>query len=260
MGKVGAKIDHSRRVQYPVICTAEQENRLVKTLLVAATIAILSLSQSQAEAAIIELTTGDPRISPHVSGWKSTTGRSWSPFASVFSFGQHPTRSDPYYDRSYFIFDLSGVHGSIVSAELLMENGLVTSTDPFETVSLYDVSTPISVLLNQTAISTEATFNDLGTGVKYATNASFSSAKTDANVIRTFTLNQDALAAINAKIGSVFAMGGSMESMDPRRGVAETIAGSYSKLRLTVVPEPAAAMLAIPATLGFASLRRRVVA
>ncbi|BBO32513.1 hypothetical protein PLANPX_2125 [Lacipirellula parvula] len=229
---------------------------MVKTLLIAATIAIVGLSPTQAGAAIIELTTGDPRISPHKSGWNDSLHFFGSPYFSVFSLGQRPTRNGPYNIRTYFIFDLSGVHGSVVSAELLLENGQVKSTDPFETVSLYDVTTPISVLLDRLAIPTDATFNDLGTGVKYATNSDFSSAA-DTNVIRTFTMNQDGLAAINAKIGSVFVFGASMESLDPRRNADDTISGTYSMLRLTVVPEPAAALLALSAMIGFASLRRR---
>jgi hypothetical protein len=72
--------------------------------------------------------------------------------------------------RDYFIFDLSTVSGSIVSAFLRLSTappGFIVygSNDPSETYTLFDVSTGLVALADGSG--GVSAFNDLGSGVSY---------------------------------------------------------------------------------------------
>ncbi|WP_428303647.1 hypothetical protein [Lacipirellula sp.] len=165
MGKMRAKIDHPRWVQYPVTCTAEQENRLIRTLLVAATIATVSLSQTEAGAAIIELTTGAG--SPHFYGTVSSSG---SNTRNSLTLGKSPGRNDSAYYRAYLVFNLESINGQVTAAELVMRNGSVDSPDAAETVALYDFTATIFEIQTQFPLWR---FGDLNTVTMYGLNADF---------------------------------------------------------------------------------------
>lgn len=112
--------------------------------------------------------------------------------------------------RNFFVFDLSGVSGTVTSASLQLFNpstGYV-SPDANEMYTLYDVSTSITALTTggsgQTAI-----FTDLGTGTTYG---SVSVSSGDNGQLVEITLNGNGLAALNGATGS-FAIGGALTSL-----------------------------------------------
>lgn len=117
--------------------------------------------------------------------------------------------------RNYFVFDLSGVTGTITSATLEIENPYTPITpDPSENWTLYNVSTPVATLVaGGSPPATDSIFTDLGNGTSYG-NVSVASNYTG---IVTISLNASALAALNAAIGTSFALGGAITTL----GVAE---------------------------------------
>src|SRR5690242_9993673 len=85
------------------------------------------------------------------AGWWTSSGTSnqFSNYLAGFNNG------DIY--RNYFVFDLSSVTGTILSATLQISAFQYHSPDPSETFALFDVSTPIQQL--------ERTFGTQGTGI-----------------------------------------------------------------------------------------------
>lgn len=215
-----------------------------------AAIAAIGCSCLTANAVTIDLNTAN-------SGWKASN----TAFGQVgYSIGRHVGRAAPVIARSYLTFDLSSVSKPVVAAELRMFNGTLVSPDAAETINLYDISTPLAELISTSGAA--SIFDDLGAGVAYGANSEFAPG-VDAATIRSFSLNAAALAAINANLGGAFAMGAAMESYNPA-GTTSEITNSdvnlrYSTLRLTLVPEPSAAFLLVPAAVAILT-RRRLVA
>jgi hypothetical protein len=134
--------------------------------------------------------TGTTVIRASDSGWYASYNG-----AGYFSEGSHGSSNknysvgargqyvddDPssYYEaRDYFVFDLSGITGPIVSATLKLQDGCphCRSSGPPWMFSLFDVSTPIPDL-ESSWWSRADIFNDLGSGtvlgVRIATNADY---------------------------------------------------------------------------------------
>jgi hypothetical protein len=108
--------------------------------------------------------------------------------------------------RDFFVFDLSGVSGTIVNAALDIENppGGYVSADGSETWTVYDVNvTSIANLVG--AIDNATSFNDIGSGTSYGSaNVVWTGVTTPVNV----NLNASAVSALNSAIGGQFALGG----------------------------------------------------
>jgi hypothetical protein len=172
--------------------------------------------------------------------------------------------------HNFFVFDLTGVTGLVVSASLELYNpdnalpalkGYI-SPDATETYTLYDVSTPIAtVQASNVGAAGQAVYNDLGSGVDFG-QATVSAA--DNGSIVSIVLNAAGLDALNAALGGQFALGGALTTLggagteyvfgfsvgignpDVRRLVIETT---------SAVPEPALLLLLGPAIA--VALRRR---
>jgi len=117
--------------------------------------------------------------------------------------------------RDYFTFTLPVATGTIIGAELRVFNpaGGFASSDPTETYTLFDVSaTPAALDANRVAgdLTGIAIHGDLGSGTVYGTRV-VSSADNNATVA--ITLNADAIAALNAAIGSTISFGGSLTTI-----------------------------------------------
>jgi hypothetical protein len=109
--------------------------------------------------------------------------------------------------RNFFIFDLSSVTETILSATLKLENPQLTDNTVTSTYTLYDVSTSVTILTsNQTGAT--AIYADLGTGTTYGSVALASSIA--AGLVE-IPLNPDAIAAMNATSG-MFALGGAIST------------------------------------------------
>ena len=147
--------------------------------------------------------------------------------------------------NDYFIFDLSNyTGGAVTSAVLSIGNGNGYAAGPLSTYSLFDVTSPIANLDVQNGGATTGItiFNDLESGVLYGS-------RSITNVVQNSqvdtTLNANFVAAINARQGDTFAIGGTLRPGD-------VIPGNNG------VPEPSTWAMLI---LGFggvgAVLRRR---
>jgi hypothetical protein len=147
---------------------------------------------------------------------------------------------------NFFVFDLSGIDDEIIGAELRLFNpaGGFNSfgSDMSANYTIHDVTTPISELV---AGSSDATniFADLGSGIGYGMTTV--SAADNGSVV-SISLNSDALQALNAMRGGLFAVGGSVA---PFNGfVFGFTTGDETEMRQLVlttqaIPEPASMLL-----------------
>ncbi len=159
--------------------------------------------------------------------------------------------------RDFFSFDLSPVSGTITSATLVlsMPASGYASSDPFETFTLFDVST--SVLTLNAHTPSAAIFADLGAGTVYGSiNIPSSSPNTNVQI----PLNAAGIAFLNSHHGTI-ALGGAVTS-STNGPVSEAVfnaSGSFGtqqlSLEVTPAPEPTSGILL--ASAGLALLRRR---
>jgi hypothetical protein len=105
--------------------------------------------------------------------------------------------------NSFFVFDLTSISGnSVESAILRLEVENYFGPDSSESLTIYDVATPIPVL---TASGTDVgVYTDLQSGNDYG---NFTVHPSDEGSIIEITLNSQALADIEAAIGGQFAVG-----------------------------------------------------
>jgi len=183
-------------------------------------------------------------------------------------------------ERNYHTFDLSGLTGTITGATLRVwvdqvdgapgsgignETGApYQSSDPFEDILLYDVSTDAATLAS-TDPGVDA-FNDLRSGNTYGTLRVDAD---DAGEYIETALNAQAIADLNAAIGGTWSIGGALDFDGSYGETASFISERVlhddnnlgndlpSQLVLTgsVVPEPASATLLL--LTAAATLRRR---
>ncbi|MHC4882648.1 MAG: hypothetical protein ACYTCV_08625 [Planctomycetota bacterium] len=106
--------------------------------------------------------------------------------------------------NSFFVFDLTSVPpGSFSDATLRLEIEDYYGPNASESLTIYDVSTPISVLTSS-GTNNVAVFNDLESGNSYG---NFTVNRTDVGSILEITLNSQALADISAATGGYLAVG-----------------------------------------------------
>jgi hypothetical protein len=104
--------------------------------------------------------------------------------------------------NSYFIFDLAGVTGTVVTAKLKMEIENYQSADPSESMSVWDVSTAAATL--DANGSDVGIYNDLMTGNSYGI---FVVNAADKNTTLDIQLNPQAVSDLNAALGGTFSVG-----------------------------------------------------
>lgn len=180
--------------------------------------------------------------------WKGIEG-TYSPRHFGVGSGSLPAQ------RSYHIFDLSGLEGQTVqSASLLIlhSDRSYSSPDASETVGYFEVTTPVADLLapdeTQSNAVLDALFADLGDGPLYG---SFEATPASNGTLQEIVLNAAAIAAIQSALGGDWAIGGALTTADQTGfGVeeqvfkgSEDLLGISSQLVLQVVPEPGTAML-----------------
>ncbi|MCL4814892.1 MAG: PEP-CTERM sorting domain-containing protein [Vicinamibacteraceae bacterium] len=210
-------------------------------------------SMSAASAATIQVTAAD-------SGFYSETG-------------QHVQTNENYLtgrfntvDRSFFVFDLTGVSGQVTAATLNLFNPDISaflkgyvSPDPSETLAIFDVTTPVATL-TAGGNGLVGIFNDLGTGTQFG---SIVVSPADNGQTVSIVFNAAGLAAINAALGSTIAFGGALTTLGAGPAdeyvfgfsTATFAGGDVRRLDLTVVPEPGLAALLAVGLAG--ALRRR---
>jgi len=165
--------------------------------------------------------------------------------------GLNPTLAE---FHNYATFTLGAATPTIIGAELRLFNPAsgYNSPDPSETYTLFDVSaTPAA--LDTTRLAGDATgiliHADLGSGTVYGSRV-VSAADNGTNVA--ITLNADAIAALNAAIGSTISFGGALTTL---AGTAtQFIFGASSgalgtvQLVLQTVPDPDWYSISLPIT------------
>jgi hypothetical protein len=145
------------------------------------------------------------------SGWYSDSGRH-NPTVSNYVVGEcaTPQCAQPAVFQNFFVFDLTAISGSILTATLVVENPTngYLSGDSSETWTTFDVTTPIPSLVaggyNLTAI-----YEDLGSGANYG-----SIVVMPTTTLVQVDLNNAALTALNASTHSQFAVGGALTTLD----------------------------------------------
>jgi hypothetical protein len=173
--------------------------------------------------------------------------------------------------RNWFRFDQSSVSGSVIAATLLLDVpdaltgpglGYASTSDASETYTLFDVSAASAAGLGTDSL---AIWTDLGTGTSFGSHVATSA---DNGTTVSIVLNADALAAINASLGSDFVLGGAITTLNAVAddeylfGYTFSPPPYHTRLLLTTtqsVPEPAAlALFGIAlAGLGFSRPARR---
>ena len=141
--------------------------------------------------------------------------------------------------RNFFVFDLSGVSGTILSAylHLAMPNNGYRSPDSTETYRVQDVTTSIASLIAGTG--GVAAFNDLGSGTVFGSQTVQNS---DEGGFVDVTLNSSALTELNAATGQ-WAVGGNISTLNAIPDLEYAFAFSNGTqttqlVLLTAVPEP----------------------
>lgn len=160
----------------------------------------------------------------------------------------------------FFVFDLTAVPNTVHegSLQLLPAAKDEFRSDAAETVTIFDVTTPINLLradgTNKTAI-----FDDLQSGAIYG-SATLASA--DVGSIVTMALSPSAIADINASKPGFFALGIHLTVQDPQaweewvRFTAVDDVGTY-QLNLQVVPEPSTHLLLLAMVIANSCVARR---
>jgi hypothetical protein len=129
--------------------------------------------------------------------------------------------------RNFFVFNLSGISGEILSASLVIENPMngYNSNDPSETWTIFEVNTPISALVAGGSGLTDI-YEDLGSGPMFG-----NAVVTPTSSLVQVDLNQAGIDALNAKIGEQFAIGGAITTLDNEDN-NETVFGNSNEVNV----------------------------
>jgi hypothetical protein len=172
----------------------------------------------------VKAASADCLVNAFSKGWYSSDGihYSWNENTLTGAVPDYYWSGQPYYTEfhSFFVFDLTSIHGNVTDVILNLEIEAYNSSDLYESITLYDVSTSTNYLLDDWLPCGsypppdgclppppdysygQEIFNDLGTGITYGNALIFPS---DVGTIISITLSQDARNDIQT--GPIFAIG-----------------------------------------------------
>ncbi|MCB1748140.1 MAG: PEP-CTERM sorting domain-containing protein [Gammaproteobacteria bacterium] len=202
----------------------------------------LSLASLAAQAGLINVDASN-------SGWYTSSGSQNGTTANLNADSSGPAGQTR---NNWLGFDLTGVTGTIVSARLEVASD--PQNDSGQLFSWSGVSTPYASL---GTVSSVAIFNDLGDGPIYAQGTH------TAGIINLFDINGAGIAALNAALGSMWAIGGSHDGaggIDAFGFTSGVNQGDHLRLVLNTaaVPEPTGLALCGLGIAAFGARRRRV--
>jgi len=171
---------------------------------------------------------GTLTINASNTGWYTDAGSSNQPGGTNYITGLCSNCGGALF-RDLFVFGIP-VGIAVTTATLNVNTYVYDSLNPTETLSLFDVTTSLNILVGGTG--GVAAYNDLGSGVLYGSRV-YTSA--DQNLFRSISLNAAGIAAIQQSLGGSFTMGGSLIN--------------------TTVPEPSTLAL-FAGALGLLAVRR----
>ena len=198
-------------------------------------------------------------VNASASGWYAA----WNPGATdpqldtnakPNSLQNYVAWNDGYIVNNFFVFDLAGVTGPIISPSelnLLIPAQGVYAPNGSLTYTLFDVSTPVSDLL--AGVPSSSILDDLGSGISFGSAVVTES---DNGTVFVVSFNQAGIAALNSSLGGLFAIGGSITS---GTGYAFGYTGGqvpYLTLDPPSVPEPASLVLFGSGLIGLATCMR----
>jgi hypothetical protein len=201
-------------------------------------------------ASIVTVSTFDSEFSPGTlnQGWRSD-----NPAITPAWFNDNHLSGT--YDgntyRSFYTFNLSGIDDTITQATLRIMRGI--QSGPL-TLSFWDVTSPAYDVNNYRSTYNPSIFNDLGSGISYG-GASVGNG--DSGDYLSFTLNANALAALNAASGYL-TIGITVDT--PNAYLFAGTGHDRSYLDLAVgnnVPEPATLLLFGAALLAAGAVRKK---
>ena len=217
------------------------------------------------------LSQGEPvTLDATVRGWYVMPGGSPNAFANGAAAGNnyfvgHPP--DMVFGnssfRNWFGFDLASLSGTVSSATLLLTNppGGFNSVDQFEQYTIFDVTSSFASL----GLPDLLVYSDLGSGTAYG---SYTASIADNASVVEISLNAAAVGAIQALLGSQFALGGAITTLDGLElGRPQSLfgasAGSVTQLRLELdpaaVPEPSTLVMLSTGTIAALVRRKKVI-
>jgi hypothetical protein len=209
----------------------------LRILAVACLLIVAASFGKSVEAGIFVFNTSDSQFTPGVNNqgwWSHRPNKDLNDDYSVGSTGDAE-------HRSFFTFDLTALAGSVLSASLELTPFGYNSSDPSETLELFDVSTPADKLNNNSGTATSI-FNDLGSGESYGSFVVNAHPPSD-TLTFTFNLNANALADIQSSAGGFFSVGGALTTLGPNAEMLfqGSSAGGIQRLIVTTAdaPEPA---------------------
>lgn len=157
--------------------------------------------------------------------------------------------------RGYFVFDLVGQSGTLLSAQLRLVNSDIGTNG---TLSIWDVTTPLPDLqANQGPIDSLPIYGDLGAGVQFGSLSLVS-----AGSLVTIDLNASALTSLASAFGSQIAFGSNLSPSTSSLFTSSNIGDASLILNfaplgpLSSVPEPSSFAL-IGAIGAFGVWKRR---
>ena len=171
-----------------------------------------------------------------------------------------------HFHNAFFVFDLTSIIDNVYSANFEIKLHDYNSRDASESFVIYDVTTPIDVLIAGGRHLWDPIGIDLETGTEYG---SATIRQTDVASIISIQLSDTAIFDLNSSFGGFFAVGvHSTTSDNPQPGLYNIDYISFGEqgdgvqqlvLETTPVPEPSTVLLLSSGLVGLINFRRKLV-